>query len=83
MKLNEIIAYLKSNGWKCRRDEAGDHSCVKVINDRQIVLIPHLSRRRDHIIFSLIPWVSTEQFSYINAALMNEKAGQTLLPEFV
>lgn len=73
MKLKDIMDHLKSKGWNCKRDEAGDRYAIKEFEGFQIQLLPLLDKRKNHIIFSLEPSLSLKQYSETCALLLQRK----------
>lgn len=63
MNEKDVASALKEQGWACGRDEAGDYFCIANAGHRQVQVIPYVGRRPDHFLVSLMPSISSEEFS--------------------
>lgn len=64
-KMNEsdFISVLKQCGWRCRADEVGVCVCFFDINKKVVAVIPTIGKRVDHFRVSLMPSISSVDFS--------------------
>ncbi|EIU6989908.1 hypothetical protein L5574_007070, partial [Pseudomonas aeruginosa] len=72
MKEIEILSALEGLGWRCDKDEAGDYFCLMDIGEVQIQIIPTIGKRSDHFRVSLMPSVSTKNFTAAVAFVLGE-----------
>ena len=63
MKENQVVAVLAELGWRAGKDEVGDRFCVMELDDRQVLVIPTVRKASDHLRVTLMPSISTEEFS--------------------
>ncbi|MCF5469836.1 DUF6990 domain-containing protein [Pseudomonas syringae] len=63
MNEKDIASILKAQGWACDKDEFGDCSCVIDIGDAELQIIPSVGKREDHFRVSLMPSISSKEFS--------------------
>ncbi|WP_080278340.1 DUF6990 domain-containing protein [Stenotrophomonas indicatrix] len=63
MNEKDVASALKEQGWACGRDEAGDYFCIANAGNRQVQVIPYIGKRSDHFRVSLMPSISSEEFS--------------------
>ncbi|BGD47476.1 MULTISPECIES: DUF6990 domain-containing protein [Pseudomonas] len=72
MKEIEILSALEGLGWRCDKDEAGDYFCLMDIGEVQVQIIPTIGKRSDHFRVSLMPSVSTKNFTAAVAFVLGE-----------
>ncbi|MDF5999835.1 hypothetical protein P4050_16105 [Pseudomonas aeruginosa] len=72
MKEIEILSALEGLGWRCDKDEAGDYFCLIEIGEVQVQIIPTIGKRSDHFRVSLMPSVSTKNFTAAVAFVLGE-----------
>lgn len=72
MKVKEVLPTLEGLGWLCAKDEAGDYFCIMNVNGVQVQVIPSIGKRSDHFRVSLMPSVSTKEFTAAAAFIMGE-----------
>ncbi|MGY2339116.1 DUF6990 domain-containing protein [Pseudomonas sp. SDO5532_S415] len=75
MKEKDVVSILKAQGWVCSKDEVGNYFCVTDIGGVKVQVIPSVGERPDHFRVSLIPSVSTEEFSETVAFVQGEGSG--------
>lgn len=63
MKEKDIVSILKEQGWVCSKDEVGDYFCVTDVGGVQLQIIPSVGKRSDHFRVSLMPSISSKEFS--------------------
>ncbi|MBD8189834.1 DUF6990 domain-containing protein [Pseudomonas viridiflava] len=63
MNEKNVVSILKEQGWDCSKDEVGDYFCVTDLGGIQLQVIPSVGKRSDHFRVSLMPSISTEEFS--------------------
>lgn len=62
-KDKETLPILQELGWECGKDEAGDVYCQIERDGKQVQVIPTIRRLSDHFRISLMPSISTKEFS--------------------
>lgn len=72
MITKELLSVLAGCGWACKKDDAGDYYCLIEKYDFTVQIIPSLHARRDHIRASLMPSVSTADFSFAVSVILGE-----------
>lgn len=73
MKTKELVSILEDLDWYCSKDEVGDYFCNKEYGPIQVQVIPAVGKRTDHFRVSLMPSVSTKEFSSAIAFIFNDK----------
>ena len=63
MTETEACAILQAQGWACGKDEVGDLFCIRCLGNIQIQIIPTIGKRSDHFRVSLMPSISSTEFS--------------------
>lgn len=63
MKEKDIVSIFKEQGWVCNKDEVGDYFCLADVGEAQLQVIPSVGERSDHFRVSLMPSISTKEFS--------------------
>jgi hypothetical protein len=63
MKEKDVVSILKEQGWVCSKDEVGDYFCVTDVGGVQLQVIPSVGKRSDHFRVSLMPSISSKEFS--------------------
>ncbi|POP75109.1 hypothetical protein CXB37_16575 [Pseudomonas syringae pv. syringae] len=63
MNENDIASILRERGWVCNKDEVGDCFCVIDIGEAELQVIPSVGKRADHFRVSLMPSISSKEFS--------------------
>ena len=63
MNDDQVVAILRELGWRVGKDEVGDKFCALVLNGRQLQVIPTIRKVSDHFRVTLMPSVSTKEFS--------------------
>lgn len=59
----DVVSILVGQGWVCNQDEVGDYFCVTDVDGVKVQIIPSVGKRSDHFRVSLMPSVSTQEFS--------------------
>jgi hypothetical protein len=72
VKVKEILPVLEELGWLCRKDEAGDYFCLMDVDRAQVQVIPAIGKRSDYFRVSLMPSVSTKEFTAAAAFILGE-----------
>lgn len=72
MNEKDVVSALKEQGWACGRDEVGDYFCITNVGHRQIQVIPYVGKRSDHFRVSLMPSISSEEFSTAVGLILGE-----------
>ncbi|WP_313282762.1 DUF6990 domain-containing protein [Stenotrophomonas indicatrix] len=67
-----VVSALKEQGWVCGRDEVGDYFCIMNVGHRQVQVIPYVGKRSDHFRVSLMPSISSEEFSTTVGLILGE-----------
>lgn len=75
MKEKDVVSILMEQGWVCSKDEVGDYFCVTDIGGVKVQIIPSVRERSDHFRVSLMPSVSTKEFSETVAFVQGEGSG--------
>lgn len=75
MKEKDVVSILMEQGWICSKDEVGDYFCVTDIEEVRVQIIPSVGIRSDHFRVSLMPSVSTKEFSEVVAFIEGEESG--------
>lgn len=73
--MEEVISIFADLGWSCSKDEVGDFFCLMERDGKLIQIIPSFSKRADHFRVSLMPSISTIEFSNAAAFIKGEEAG--------
>lgn len=73
--LSELVSVLCGAGWSAGRDEVGDIQCIFRLPDRQVQVIPSVSRRAEHFRIAFMPSVSTREFSDVVGAIVGSREG--------
>lgn len=68
----QLIEALRSLGWNCARDEAGEVFCILGVDVAQVQILPTITRRADHWRISFMPSVSTKEFTAAAAFILDE-----------
>jgi len=63
MKEKDIVSILREQGWVCSKDEVGDYFCVTDVGEALLQVIPSVGKRSDHFRLSLMPSISSKEFS--------------------
>jgi hypothetical protein len=63
MKEKDIVSILKEQGWVFNKDEVGDYFCLADVGEVQLQVIPSVGKRSDHFRVSLMPSISSREFS--------------------
>lgn len=78
MREKELIYMLNKQGWLCKKDEVGDYSCVKSIDDNlDVKIIPYFRRVGERIHMSLQSSISSKKFSEAVQVIFGKKTGFT------
>ncbi|KAF1684537.1 hypothetical protein B1992_15005 [Pseudoxanthomonas broegbernensis] len=72
MKDKVVLSILQELGWKCGKDEAGDVYCQLEQGGKQLQIIPTIRKLSDHFRVSLMPSISTKEFSAAAAQIFGE-----------
>jgi hypothetical protein len=72
VKVKEILPILAGLGWLCRKDEVGDYFCLMDVDGAQVQVIPSIGKRSDHVRVSLMPSVSTKDFTAAASFILGE-----------
>ncbi|WP_414492909.1 DUF6990 domain-containing protein [Stenotrophomonas maltophilia] len=72
MNEKDVVSVLKEQGWVCGKDEVGDYFCIENFGHRQVQVIPYVGKRSDHFRFSLMPSISSEEFSTAVGLILGE-----------
>ncbi|MNY08047.1 hypothetical protein D3C86_1408770 [compost metagenome] len=73
MNEKDVVSILKEQGWICSKDEVGDCFCVIDVGGFQVQVIPSVGKRSDHFRVSLMPSISTREFSDAVAFVQGEE----------
>jgi hypothetical protein len=73
MNESDFISILQQYGWKCRADEVGVCVCFFDINEKVVAVIPTIGKRVDHFRVSLMPSISSVNFSSCVAFIAGEE----------
>lgn len=72
MKEKDVVSILKEQGWTCSKDEVGDYFCVTDVGGAQLQVIPSVGKRSDHFRVSLMPSISSKEFSEAASFIMGD-----------
>lgn len=72
MKEKDVVLILKEQGWICSKDEVGDYFCVTDVGGAQLQVIPSVGKRSDHFRVSLMPSISSKEFSEAVSLILGE-----------
>lgn len=75
MEEKDVVSTLMEQGWVCSKDEVGDYFCVIDVDEIKVQIIPSVRKRSDHFRASLMPSVSTREFSETVAFVRGEGSG--------
>lgn len=70
-----MASIFMEQGWVCSKDEVGDYFCVTDVDGVKVQIIPSVRKRSDHFRVSLMPSVSTKEFSETVAFVRGEGSG--------
>lgn len=74
MKGSQVVAVHAELGWRAGKDEVGDRFCVMELDDRQVLVIPTVRKASDHLRVTLMPSISTEEFSAAVSFISGDRA---------
>lgn len=77
MKEEDVVSILKEQGWVCSKDEVGDYFCVTDVGGVQLQVLPSVGKRSDHYRVSLMPSISSKEFSAAVSSILGERGGNT------
>ncbi|OQR32241.1 hypothetical protein BWR15_20275 [Pseudomonas sp. T] len=77
MKEENVVSILKEQGWVCSKDEVGDYFCVTEVGGVQLQVIPSVGKRSDHFRVSLMPSISSKEFSEAVDFILGESSRYT------
>lgn len=72
MNEKDVVLVLKEQGWVCGKDEVGDYFCIANFGHRQVQVIPYVGKRSDHFRVSLMPSISSKEFSIAVGLILDE-----------